>query len=106
MTKSITHDELKALMASDKPVLVDFFATWCQPCKAMEPAIDALAVELDGSVEVVKIDVDEHRAACAEFQVRGVPTFVVLSRGAVAAMRSGAMPAGPFKQWVEAALAS
>lgn len=106
MTKTISHDELKALMAGHKPVLVDFFATWCQPCKAMAPAIDALATELGDTVEVVKVDVDESFEAAAEFQVRGVPTFVVIRQGLVAAKRSGAMPAGPFKQWVETAVAA
>lgn len=102
MTKTITTPELAELLAGTKPVLIDFFATWCQPCKAMAPAIDEAAKRLEGIAEVVKIDIDESFDAAKLHGVRSVPTFIVLKGGARVAMKTGAMPAQAFVDWAAA----
>lgn len=71
------------VMNSDVPVLVDFWATWCGPCLAMAPVIDALAEKYDGKAKVVKLDVDENREVAAKYQIRSIPTLMVFKGGEV-----------------------
>lgn len=99
--KSINHEELKAKIAEGKPLLVDFSAPWCNPCKVMAPVLHALAPALAGTVEMVMVDMDNELDAAVAFQVRAVPTFLVMRDGKEVARRSGAVPAAAFKQWVE-----
>jgi thioredoxin 1 len=77
------------VLAADVPVLVDFTATWCGPCKALAPIVDQIANELDGKVKVGKLDVDDSPITAGKFGVRGVPTVMVFHKGAVAAQRVG-----------------
>lgn len=105
MAKSVTNDELQALLKGDKPVLVDFHAAWCGPCKSMAPAIEALSEELGDKVEVVKVDVDQEMDASMQFKVRGIPTLVLMRRGVEVARKSGAMPAPALKSWVAGVVA-
>lgn len=99
MTKQITPEQLELLLASDKPVVVDFFATWCGPCKAMEPAVQALEEALGATADVVKVDMEEGFQAAARYRVRGVPTFIVFKGGQVVAQKSGAMAKQQFIDW-------
>ena len=65
------------IVKSDTPTLVDFFATWCGPCKAMQPVLDQLKSDLGESIRILKIDVDKNQDVAEKFKVRGVPTFVL-----------------------------
>lgn len=79
------------LINGETPVLVDFFATWCGPCKMMSPILDQVKNELGESVRIIKIDVDKNPAVADQFKIRGVPTFILFHKGEVAWRQSGGM---------------
>ena len=80
------------VLKSDVPVLVDFWAPWCGPCKAMGPTIDALAGEYAGKIKIGKMNTDENPATPMKYQVRGIPTLLLFKNGKVVEQRVGAMP--------------
>lgn len=82
-------ETFKEILSGDKLVLVDFFATWCGPCKAMTPVIEELARELQGEVRVLKIDVDKNNSLATQYQIRTVPTFILFKDGKPAWRHSG-----------------
>jgi len=71
----------KDVLGSDTPVLVDFWAEWCAPCKRLAPTIDAVAAELDGKLAVGKVNVDDHPGVSARFGIRGIPTMILFKGG-------------------------
>jgi thioredoxin 1 len=80
------------LINSNKPVLVDFSAEWCGPCKMMAPVIKELSSEVGNSAKVIKVDVDRNPKAAAKYEIRGVPTFILFKQGKVLWRHSGAVP--------------
>ena len=87
------------------PVLVDFWATWCGPCRMVSPALEQLATERAGEIKLVKVDVDRAPALGQRFQVQAVPTLLVLRGGEVAARQAGAAPVAVLRRWLDDALA-
>jgi thioredoxin 2 len=87
------------------PVLVDFWATWCGPCRMVSPALEQLATERAGVIKLVKVDVDRASALGRRFQVQAVPTLLVLRGGEVAARQAGAAPVAALRRWLDDALA-
>ncbi len=81
------------LINQDKPVLVDFFATWCGPCQMQMPILDDLKDQVGEAASIIKVDVDKNPAAAAQFQVRGVPTLMLFKGGQVKWRQSGVVPA-------------
>ena len=79
------------IVNGEVPTLVDFFATWCGPCKAMQPVLDQLKNDMGEKVRIVKIDVDKNPQAADKFKVRGVPTFVLFKSGEIMWRQSGGM---------------
>jgi len=97
---SFEADVLKA----DVPVLVDFWAPWCGPCKMIGPILEQLAVELGDKVKIVKVDVDANMDVPAKFGVRGIPTLMVFADGAVKVTKVGAVSKGAIEQLINQVL--
>lgn len=85
------------IINGDKPVLVDFYATWCGPCKVMTPIVDEIGKEAHGEARVLKIDVDKNQAVAAMYQIQGVPTFMIFKKGEILWRSSGAMDKATLK---------
>lgn len=89
---------------SSEPVLVDFWAEWCGPCKQIGPALEELSNEMEGKIKVVKIDVDSNPSAAAELGVRGIPALFLFKDGEVVSNKTGAAPKAALKSWIEDAI--
>jgi thioredoxin 1 len=85
----------------DTPVLVDFYADWCGPCKTMSPIVEQVASQYNGKVKVIKVNVDSNQAAAAQYRVQGVPTFILFRQGQQVWRQSGAMPANVLAQAIQ-----
>ena len=87
-----------------KPVLIDFSAEWCGPCKAMTPIVKEVAREVGNKVKILKIDVDKHRILSNNLEIRGVPTFILYNKGKMIWRQSGMQSARTLKEVIESAL--
>ena len=92
MALAITSENLKTLMDSGKPLVVDFWAEWCGPCRTIAPIIDELAAEYEGRVAIGKCDVDDNNAVATQFSVRNIPTILFIKGGQVVDKQVGACP--------------
>ena len=106
MVEHVTDSEFEEkVLKSDTPVLVDFWAEWCAPCRMIAPALDEISAEMGDRLKVVKVNVDENPATPAQYGVRGIPTLLIVRNGEVVSQQVGAAPKNAIVSWIESALA-
>jgi thioredoxin 1 len=106
-TTNVTDSSFEAdVLGASGPVLVDFWAEWCGPCRMIAPALEELSDEFGGQVTIVKLNIDDNPEAPGRYGVRGIPTMILFRDGAPAATKVGAEPKSRIQAWLEGALSS
>jgi thioredoxin 1 len=105
MAETITESTFQQeVLESERPVLVDFWAEWCGPCRMIAPFLEELASDMAGRVTVAKVNIDENPQTPMKYGVRGIPTVILFKGGQVAATKIGALPKSKLYEWVESVL--
>jgi thioredoxin 1 len=100
-TSKVTDSTFKAdVLDSSQPVVVDFWAEWCGPCKMIAPALEEIGRELEGRVKIVKLNVDENHQTATKYGIRSIPTLLMFKNGELAATQVGAAPKGRLAEWI------
>jgi len=105
MTSKVTDASFKTdVLDSSEPVVVDFWAEWCGPCRMIAPALEEISKSLNGKVKIVKLNVDENPNTAAKFGIMSIPTLMLFKDGQLASRQVGAAPKAKLEQWITAAV--
>ena len=104
-TKQITDENFDAeLLNSEKPVVVDFWAEWCGPCKQIAPALEEISSEYADKINIIKINIDENPITPSKYGIRGIPTLLLFKKSELVSTKVGAYPKGKIVEWIEETL--
>jgi len=104
-TVKVSDDSFDAdVLQSSEPVVVDFWAEWCNPCKQIGPHLEEIATEMAGKVKITKVNIDENPQIPSKYGVRGIPTLILFQDGQVKSTKVGALPKGKLVEWIEQAI--
>ena len=102
---NVTDSSFQAdVLDSSEPVVVDFCAEWCGPCKMIAPSLEQIAAEMDGKVKIAKLNIDENQNIAMKYGVRSIPTLILFKNGVPAATQVGAAPKGKLVDWINASI--
>jgi thioredoxin 1 len=92
------------VLKANEPVVVDFWAEWCGPCRMIAPALDEIAGNMDGKIKIVKLNVDENPETAAKYGIMSIPTLMIFKKGELSSRQVGAAPKAKLEQWITAAV--
>lgn len=105
MTTKVTDSSFQSdVIDANEPVVVDFWAEWCGPCKMIGPALEEISQEMGGKVKIAKLNVDENQQTAMKYGVRSIPTLILFKNGAPAATQVGAVPKGKLVDWINGSI--
>jgi thioredoxin 1 len=104
-TEKVTDSTFDSdVLKSSEPVVVDFWAEWCGPCRMIAPSLEEIATEMKGKVKVAKLNIDENPAVAGKLGIRSIPTLMLFKNGKLASQKVGAAPKGELVKWINAAI--